>query len=542
MGLGVGTVVADRFRLLRVLGEGGMGAVWLAHDGSLDTQCAIKFIHGEAAESAEIRGRFEREAKSAAGLRSPHVVQILDYGVSDCTPYIAMEYLEGEDLSQRLNRLGRLPPAEVTAIMTQVAKALTKAHAAGLVHRDLKPANIFLVKDEDHDLAKVLDFGVAKTSVLGTGDGNTKTGSLLGTPYYMSPEQARGIKAVDHRSDLWAFAVIVFQCVTGRLPFVSEALGDLLIKIVTEDLPVPSTMAPDVPLSFDAWWSRAAQRDPARRFQSARELVDSLGLALGTAQSGMASLAAGPQMAPNPWPGGGPQAGPTPGFAGGSQATPNPWPRGAPQAGPTPWPGGAPQAGPTPWPGGAPQAGPTPWPTPSPGQQAMPSRPPSAGDSGNRQAAPGQSVTGAGTVALPVATQAGVSSSSVAERAPRKGGAGVLLAVIGGLVVVGGVVAVIAMRGHGAPAPASTGVPAAATDSPAPSGVPATTAPPATLPATAAPVPPTATVSAAPPVPTATTAVLAKPPAHAGNAGGHPPPPPPAGKPKPAGKPVDDGI
>jgi serine/threonine protein kinase len=295
MKLVAGTVIAERFRLDRELGEGGMGAVWLAHHLALHIPCAVKFIHAEAAASAQIRQRFEREAQSAAQIRSPHVVQILDHGVFDGTPYIAMELLEGEDLASRLRRVGRLAPRATVAIASQVARALTKAHAAGLVHRDLKPANIFLVRDDDHDLAKVLDFGVAKSNAADTGGGSTKTGSLLGTPYYMSPEQARGTKAVDHRSDLWALAVIVYQCSTGTLPFASEALGDLLIKIVTEPIPVPSEAAPDLPASFDAWWSRATKRDPDKRYQSAKELVDALAAAFGLGAPGeLASSNAGP--------------------------------------------------------------------------------------------------------------------------------------------------------------------------------------------------------------------------------------------------------
>jgi serine/threonine-protein kinase len=308
MTLEEGTVVAGRFRLVRVLGQGGMGAVWLAQDTSLDTPCAIKFILGEAAESVQMRSRFEREAKSAAQLRSPNVVQILDHGISDGTPYIAMEFLEGEDLGQRLQRSGRLSPHQTVTILSQVAKALTKATAAGLVHRDLKPANIFLVRDEDQDHAKVLDFGVAKSNLPELGNANTKTGALMGTPYYMSPEQTRGLKTIDHRSDLWALAVIVFQCVTGRLPFISDSLGDLLFKIGTDPLPVPSSVAPDLPPSFDAWWQRAAMRDPAQRFQTARELIDALTLALGLAPSASANafppgIAASPPQASQPsWP------------------------------------------------------------------------------------------------------------------------------------------------------------------------------------------------------------------------------------------------
>ncbi|MEO7330407.1 MAG: protein kinase [Minicystis sp.] len=291
LNLSAGTLVAERFRLERILGQGGMGAVWLAHHVGLDIACAIKFIHAEAAASPEIRGRFEREARAAAQLRSPHVVQILDNGVWEGAPYIAMEYLEGEDLAQRLRRLGRLDPRATVDFVSQVGRALAKAHAAGLVHRDLKPANIFISRDDEREIFKVLDFGVAKSNAaaLGLGEGSkTKTGSLLGTPFYMSPEQAQG-RSVDHRTDLWALAVVVYQCLTGHLPFKGEALGDLFVKIIVNPLPVPSQVA-DVPAPFDAWWARAASRDPEQRFQSAKELVEALSIALGLSAGAVTGL------------------------------------------------------------------------------------------------------------------------------------------------------------------------------------------------------------------------------------------------------------
>ena len=272
-------VIADRFRLVRLLGHGGMGSVWLAHHIQLEIPCAVKFMLPQVAAEPAFRARFEREAVAAAQLRSPHVVQILDHETWEGAPYIAMEYLEGEDLEHRLRRLTRLSPAETVAIVAQIARALTRAHAAGLVHRDLKPPNIFLVRDDDREIVKVLDFGVAKTSTPKAG-GATRTGAIMGTPYYMSPEQAQGTRAVDHRTDLWALGVVVFECLTGTLPFTSDAFGDLVLKIIVEPLPVPSRIA-EVPPGFDAWWARAMERDPAARFQSARELADALAVALG---------------------------------------------------------------------------------------------------------------------------------------------------------------------------------------------------------------------------------------------------------------------
>jgi hypothetical protein len=279
--LTTGTLVAGRFRLVKQLGEGGMGAVWYAQHTGLGTGCALKFIHQDVAGDAGVRARFEREAKVAASMKSPHVVTMLDYGVWEGVPYIAMEFLEGEDLGQRLGRVGRLSPQETASIVAQVARALTKAHGAGLVHRDLKPENVYVVRDDDHEIVKVLDFGVAKTQVPLAGAGHTRTGAMLGTPCYMSPEQAQGTKAVDHRADLWSLAVIAYRCLVGALPFDSEALGDLLMKIMVHPLPVPSHRAPGLPPAFDAWWARGAARDPAQRFQSAKELSEALGQALG---------------------------------------------------------------------------------------------------------------------------------------------------------------------------------------------------------------------------------------------------------------------
>jgi serine/threonine protein kinase len=274
-------VVADRFRLVKMIGRGGMGSVWQAMHLGLDTPCAVKFIEGELANVAEAHHRFEREAKAAAQLRSPNVVQIFDHGVWEGRPYIAMELLEGEDLGKRLARRGgKLSPAEVNFVVQEVCRALTRAHQAGVVHRDLKPDNIFIVKDDERDIVKILDFGVAKSAAALDG-GNTKTGAMLGTPYYMSPEQAQGIKSVDARSDLWSLAVIVFQCLTGRLPFESAALGDLLVKIIVQKVPTPSEYNPQAPVGFDGWWAKASERPVENRYPTAKAFAESLSIALG---------------------------------------------------------------------------------------------------------------------------------------------------------------------------------------------------------------------------------------------------------------------
>ncbi|HEY8943039.1 MAG TPA: serine/threonine-protein kinase, partial [Polyangiaceae bacterium] len=275
-----GVVVAGRYRLVRKLGAGGMGSVWLTHDISLDSSCALKLIDEEKSQSNEVRLRFEREAKAAAQLRGAHVVDVFDHGEWENVLYIAMEYLEGEDLGARLDREGALEPAVAYRIVAHVARALTRAHAHGIVHRDLKPENVFLVQSDEGEIAKVLDFGIAKHDAYSLQGKATRTGSFLGTPYYVSPEQARG-KSTDHRSDLWSLGIIAFQCLTGRPPFESDALGELMGLILYEDLPRITLKNPRLPLAMDAWWERAAARDRELRFQSAKELADSLAVALG---------------------------------------------------------------------------------------------------------------------------------------------------------------------------------------------------------------------------------------------------------------------
>ena len=274
-----GSIIANRYRLLRKLGAGGMGSVWLAHDISLDSHCAIKLVDPEKAADEEVRVRFEREAKAAAQIRGTNVVDIFDHGIFDGIPFIAMEYLEGEDLGARLERVGKLDLDQTYQIIGQVARALVRAHAAGIVHRDLKPENIFLVPGDDSEVAKVLDFGIAKHEQYSLAGKTTKTGSFMGTPYYMSPEQARG-KAIDWRSDLWALGVIVFQCLTGRPPFESEALGELMGMILYDPIPKITERNPLLPASLDAWWSKAVAREREQRFQSAKDFAEAFAEAI----------------------------------------------------------------------------------------------------------------------------------------------------------------------------------------------------------------------------------------------------------------------
>lgn len=295
-------LIAGKYQLVRLIGRGGMGSVWEARHVSLGTPSAIKFIESEYSDSQEARSRFDKEARAAATIQSKHAIQIYDHGVSeDGKPYIVMELLQGEPLDKRIERLSRLSLQDTARILQQVGRALARAHERGIIHRDLKPENIFIVQtpDDDEEVAKVLDFGIAKMQ---SGPGNmamtssTKTGAVLGTPFYMSPEQARGLRSVDHRTDLWSLGVIAFKCVTGKLPFDGESIGDLLVKICTAPIPVPSQIAAGIPPNFDAWFMRAMEREPERRFGTVTELSDALCFAAGIATRSGAGT-------PGSWPG-----------------------------------------------------------------------------------------------------------------------------------------------------------------------------------------------------------------------------------------------
>jgi serine/threonine-protein kinase len=282
-----GQLVGGKYRVGRLVGSGGMGTVWLGRHEQLGTRLAIKFIRPQFAERPDARRRFEIEARAAASVDSKHAVKVYDYGVTDKgLPYIVMEFLEGESLSEALIRRGPLPYEEAARIIAQASKALAKAHAASIVHRDLKPDNIFLatnVEGEDEGLGytvKLVDFGIAKMLDLAPGKGGlkgpTQEGSVIGTPNFMSPEQLTVGGNPNALTDIWSIGACAFAAFTARIPFEGEVLGDIVLKVCVEPLPVPGKFTPGLPDGLDAWFLRACHREPAQRFQSVTELSEQL--------------------------------------------------------------------------------------------------------------------------------------------------------------------------------------------------------------------------------------------------------------------------
>jgi serine/threonine protein kinase len=273
-----GTILAGKYRLISLLGRGGMGSVWRAERMGWQSPVAIKLMNAMDVHDSPALARFQREARLAASLRSIHVVQVLDDGVDGTTgaPFIVMELLDGESLAERLARVKRLRPPVVAQIVTQIARALGRAHDAGLIHRDLKPDNILIVRNDDEEIVKVLDFGIAKWMAGPQNQaGGTLAGQMLGTPAYMSPEHFANSSHIDHRADLWSLGVIAFECMTGVRPFQGETLVSLALNVCSGKFPGASSLA-EVPDGFDAWFERAVAQDAAQRYPSARVMAEEL--------------------------------------------------------------------------------------------------------------------------------------------------------------------------------------------------------------------------------------------------------------------------
>ncbi len=277
-----GTTVGGRYRIEALLGRGGMGAVFAATNTAIGKRVALKFLYREATRDLDSVARFQREAEAASAVESAHIVQIFDSGrTDDDLPFLVMELLKGEDLRTRLQREGRLPLAEVVHIAGQVARALRGAHAAGIVHRDLKPDNIFLCeRDDDPMFVKIVDFGISKVSRRGANaDTLTHQGVVLGTAFYMSPEQAQALRDIDGRTDLFSLGAIMYEALAGRPPHTGTAYEAILINICTRDAPDVREFAPDVPEPIAKLLARCLARDRSQRVQSAHELYDALCLA-----------------------------------------------------------------------------------------------------------------------------------------------------------------------------------------------------------------------------------------------------------------------
>ncbi|MFO0613655.1 MAG: serine/threonine-protein kinase [Polyangiaceae bacterium] len=274
-----GTVIGNRYAITRLLGEGGMGAVYEARHLGTGRKVALKVISSELSANASVVARLEAEAQAAGSIDSEHITQVVDVGRDEATdtPYLVMELLDGEDLGELLARLGPLDPTLVTRVAIQIAMGLEAAHARNIVHRDLKPANIFMSRRDGGEVkVKILDFGISKSldadASRPQSNKLTKTGTIMGSPVYMSPEQTRA-KNIDHRSDLWSFGVVLFELLTNTTPFDSAgAIADLIIDICTGRIPPVTERAPWTPAPLAAVIERALVRDPAQRWQSAHEM------------------------------------------------------------------------------------------------------------------------------------------------------------------------------------------------------------------------------------------------------------------------------
>jgi serine/threonine-protein kinase len=285
MSLQPGDTIEGKYRIVRLLGEGGMGAVYEGENVRIHRKVAIKVLHAAVAAKADVVQRFEREAQAAGRIGSEHIVEVLDLGnLPEGDRFMVMEYLDGESLGERIKRKKRMAPQEVGHLLHQLLEGLAAAHAAGIIHRDLKPDNVFLMnqKGGQKDFVKVLDFGVSKFNALDSEMSMTRTGAVMGTPFYMSPEQARGGK-VDTRSDLYSVGVVIYQAVTGRVPFHAETFNELVFKIALESCEPAELVAPGLDPAFAALIVRAMVRDPAGRFQTAQEFQAAVGQWLMTA-------------------------------------------------------------------------------------------------------------------------------------------------------------------------------------------------------------------------------------------------------------------
>ncbi len=277
-----GEVLAGKYLVERILGVGGMGVVVAATHTQLDQKVAIKFLLPSMITNREVVERFQREARAAAKIRSQHVVRVSDVGaLTDGVPYIVMEFLEGRDLGELLDRRGVLPIPLAVDYVLEACEALAEAHAAGIVHRDLKPANLFLARSaDDTEMIKVLDFGISKQisqdAALQSSPSLTKTTDVFGSPTYMSPEQLKASRDVDVRADIWALGVILFEILGGKPPFGGGTVAEIFGAILHQPAPRLRELRKDAPPELERLLLRCLEKDAALRFQNVADLADAL--------------------------------------------------------------------------------------------------------------------------------------------------------------------------------------------------------------------------------------------------------------------------
>ena len=262
-------VLAERYELEKIIGEGGMATVWRARDVRLDRPVAVKLMADKISNDADFRARFLQEARAAASISHPNIVDVLDYGEEDGIPYMVMELVDGEDLRSRIARDGRLQPDEVARIGAGVARGLSVAHRRGLIHRDIKPANILI---DGEGTPKLTDFGIVRA--LGSAT-QTKAGMTLGSVHYLSPEQVQGT-TVDERSDLYSLGVVLYEAATGERPFDDDAPAAIAVRRLSEAPRPPHAVEPSIPQWLSGVIERAMQRNPERRYRTASELENDL--------------------------------------------------------------------------------------------------------------------------------------------------------------------------------------------------------------------------------------------------------------------------
>jgi eukaryotic-like serine/threonine-protein kinase len=274
----LGQVIEGKYRIERILGQGGMGVVVQATHLVLEQCVAMKFLLPSVATNEEVAARFLREAKAAIKIRSEHVARIMDVSGTDTDiPFLVMEYLHGKDLSAIIKQRGSLPFRDAVGYVLQACEALGEAHAQGIVHRDLKPANLFLTTRADGtDCVKVLDFGISKVAAGGDGSSLTRTRGMMGSPLYMSPEQARSARDATTRSDIWSMGIVLYELLTGSTPFKGESVMELCSDLLNTFPPPPSSLRPELPEALDAVVMRCIEKEPSNRFDNVAELAGAL--------------------------------------------------------------------------------------------------------------------------------------------------------------------------------------------------------------------------------------------------------------------------